>query len=96
MKSMEILTSTEAARFLGIKNKDLKNMRETHTIELPFITVVKGCKVFYHYKLNDLKTYKKKSVQEKPLLPSRGETHAFLSVKERLRSGFIFRNGQWV
>jgi hypothetical protein len=96
MELMEILTSAEAARFLGIKNKNLKKMRDTHANELPFTTVVRGYKIFYHYKLSDLKTYKNKLEQEKPLLPPRRETQAFHSVKEKLRSGFIFRNGQWV
>lgn len=95
MESIEILTSAEAARFLGIKNKTLKTMRKTHLKELPFTTVVRGCKIFYQYKLIDLKIYKQKYAQEKPLLPPRGETQGFQSVKERLRSGFIFRNGKW-
>jgi len=94
MEYLEILTSVEAALLLGIKNKNLKKMKDTHPNELPFTTAVRGYKTFYRYKLSDLKTYKNKLEQKKATLPPRRETQAFHSVKEKLRSGFIFRNGQ--
>lgn len=92
MNKEEYISQSESAKRLHVSYKRIVSLSEQFPDKLPHM-VKEGRKQFF-FKASDVHSFKKYLSSQKQ--PKKGEANLhFLTQRDRLRNGFVFKDGQW-
>lgn len=91
----EYLSQLETASRLQVSYKKVASLSEKYPDKLPRTVRIKEGKKNFFFKVSDVHAFKKllNSQNQPKQTESRVE---FLTQRDRLRDGFVFKNGKWL
>lgn len=93
----EYISQLESARRLHVSYKGIASLSEKFPDKLPRVIRIKEGKKRYFFKANDIHAFKEfMTVQNQPGQTGINAEQQFLTQRDRLRNGFVFKDGKWI
>lgn len=94
--NQEYVSQLESARRLQVSYKGITSLSEKFPDKLPRIVIEKEGKKKYFFKASDVHAFKKiLDLQNQPKQTEIRVEQKPLTQRDRLRNGFVFKDGKW-